>query len=798
MRSAVLDCPTGRGAQAIPPDPNASRCCFSRAGLFDGLAYNDEGRKLRMALSPGTRLGSYEIVSLIDAGGMGEVYRARDDRLGRDVAIKTISPRLGASAEAFARFEREGRATAALSHPNILTIYDVGREGEAAFLVTELLQGETLRARLSRSALTWREALEIAAAVTAGLAAAHGQGIIHRDLKPENVFLTADGRVKILDFGLARWVAAQSAEIGSGGPENTALTASGAIMGTTGYMSPEQLRGAQLDARSDVFSLGCVLYEMLAGQRPFRRATAAETVAAILDAPPLSLGGVPALPPGLEAVILRCLEKDPDARFRSASELAGALEAISLGAGSARPQSRAPSVAVLPFVNLSADPENEFFADGITEDVIAHLAKVRSLKVISRTSVMAFKKRESSLREIGAALGASTVVEGSVRRAGNRVRIVAQLIDTATDEHLWAETYDRDLDDIFAIQTDVALKIAAALRAELSPGERARIGRPPTADLEAYQLYLQGRHRFTEFTPEGFNKSITLFERVVARDPQFALAHVALALAYAHCGIDGVVGWEPALAYRHAKDAADRALALDDSLGEAHGVAGLLRFVSDFDWAGAERELRLAMTLAPGSSDVHGYFGWLCSAQGRFDEAIEAVRRAQELDPLAHRSDVASEFVRAGRYNEALVEAERIIRLEPGYPRGHSILGWAHLRLGDTAEGVVALERAAELSPGHTMFRAQLGQAYAMTGEPQKARAILADLQRLAGERYVSPYHFAYVHTGLGEHDAAIDWLERAYEQRAGAVYGIKGSFLFADLRGHPRFVALLRRMNLA
>jgi serine/threonine-protein kinase len=378
------------------------------------------------------------------------------------------------------------------------------------------------------------------------------------------------------------------------------------------------------------------------------------------------------------------------------------------------------------------------------------------------------------------------------------VRVSVQLLDAASGTHMWAETYDRDLDDIFEIQTDVALKIAASLRAELSPRERALIGRPPTADLEAYQLYLQGRHRFTQFTAEGFNQSIALFEQAVGRDPRFALAYVALALAYAHCGIDGVVGWEATVAYRRAKDAVARALALDDGLGEGHGAAGLLRFVSDFDWVGAERELRLAMTLSPGSADVYGYFGWLCSSLQRHDEAIEAVRRAQELDPLAHRSDVASELVRAGRYVEALEEAKRIIRLEPGYPRGHSILGWSHLRLGRTAEGVAALERAAELSPGHTMFRAQLGQAYAITGAPEKARALLADLHRMAADQYVSPYHFAYVYTGLGEHDAAIDWLEKAYEQRAGALYGIKGSFLFTDLRGHPRFVALLRKMNLA
>jgi eukaryotic-like serine/threonine-protein kinase len=752
-----------------------------------------------MALSPGTRLGSYRILSLIDAGGMGEVYRARDDRLGRNVAIKTIAPHRAADPDAFARFQREGRATAALAHPNILTIHDVGREGETAYLVAELLDGESLRARLSRFPLPWGEALEIAAAVAAGLAAAHAQGIVHRDLKPENVFLASDGRVKILDFGLARWTGGAAEETAVDAVPSTRLTVPGMIVGTTGYMSPEQIRGAAIDARSDIFALGCVLYEMLAGEPPFRRATAAETMAAVLDAPPSPLVGRGAsLPSGLERVVMRCLEKNPEARFGSATELAGALAGFSGAAGPGQGGTRPPSVAVLPFINLSADPENEFFADGITEDVIAHLAKVHSLKVISRTSAMVFKKRETSLREIGATLGAGTILEGSVRRAGNRVRIVAQLIEVATDEHRWAETYDRDLNDIFEIQTDVALKIAAALQAELSPGERSRIGRPPTADLQAYQLYLQGRHRFDQYTAEGLRESIALYDQAVARDPGFALAHVALAHAYTHLGVEGIPGWQPAAAFRLAKAAVARALAIDDGLGEAHGVAGLLRFVCDFDWAGAEQELRLAMALSPGSADVYDHFGWLCSSMLRFDEAIAAVRRARELDPLAHRSDVASELVRAGRYGEALEEATRLVQLDPGYARAQSVLGWAHLKLGHAAEGIAALERAAALTPGLTLFRAQLGQAYAVAGAPEKARAVLAELEQLARQQYVSPYHFAYVHTGLGEHDAAIDWLERAYEQRAGAVYGIKGSFLFAGLRGHPRFTALLRKMNLA
>ena len=749
-----------------------------------------------MRLDPGARLGSYEIVAPIGAGGMGEVYRARDVRLGRDVAVKTIASELAGDPGSLERFQREARAVATISHPNIVTIHDIGCEGGVWFLVTELLEGETLRARLARGRVAWRRSVEIGIAVAGALAGAHARGIVHRDVKPENVFLVTDGRVKILDFGLAVPAALLAGGGDTAAPTLPRPTQPGTLAGTVAYMSPEQIRGYPADAGSDLFSLGCVLHEMLSGAPAFAGATAGEVLAAILrDAPgPLDPDGA-VVPAALRRVVMRCLEKERERRFSSASELVAALRAILESPDRRGPG--APSVAVLPFLDLSADPDNDLFADGVTEDVIAHLAKVRSLKVISRTSVMPFKGRGKSLREIGATLGADTVVEGSVRRVGDRVRIVAQLVDAATDEHLWAETYDRVLDDVFAIQTDVALNIAAALQAELSPGERARIARPPAADLEAYRLYVQGRYCFTRYTREGFLQSIAYFEQAVGKDPAFALAYAAAAHAYVHLSIDGVVGRDPAESLSRARAALERALALDDGLGEAHGVAGLLRFIADFDWAGAEEELRLALELSPGDADAHDAFGWLCSSLGRCDEALAAVRRARELDPMAHRSDVGSELMRAGRYESALEEAERLLEFDPSFPRGHSLMGWAQIKLGRPEEGIAALERAAELSPDATLFRAQLGQAYAMTGAPEKARTILAGLRTLAAESYVSPYHFAYVHAGLGEHEEAIDWLERAFEQRAGAIYGIKGSFLFKDLRDHPRFVALLRRMNL-
>jgi adenylate cyclase len=418
--------------------------------------------------------------------------------------------------------------------------------------------------------------------------------------------------------------------------------------------------------------------------------------------------------------------------------------------------------------------------------------------VISRTSVMTFKKREQSLREIGATLDVATLLEGSVRRAGSRVRIVAQLIDAETDRHLWAETYDRDLTDIFAIQTDVALQIAAALEAELTSEERSRIRTEPTDDVEAYQLHLLGRHCIVRWTQEGVDQGLKYLEQAVARDPDYALAYATIAQAYTDVGL-GVAGSLPAgEAFQRAKAAAARALELDPGLAEAHAALGHLRFACDYDWPGAEAELKRAIELNPNSGNAYDFYGLMLSALERYDEAIEMQRRAHELDPLAHRMDVATTLLRAGRYDEALYAVSRVLEVEPYLALAHATLGWVHLLQGKSDQGIAALKRAGSLSPESTLYLAQLGQAFAMVGQTDEAREVLRRLHELSSRRYVSPYHMAYVYTGLGEQDRAMDWLERAYEERAGAIFGVKGSFLFISLRSNPRFKTLLRKMNLA
>jgi serine/threonine-protein kinase len=722
----------------------------------------------------------YRIERELGRGGMATVYLADDLKHRRKVAIKVLREDL-AAAIGRERFLREIEIAARLTHPHILPLHDSGAAGEHLYYITPYIAGGSLRARLEREKqLPLEDALRIAREIASALGHAHREGLVHRDIKPENVLLS-EGIVLVADFGIARVVSVTGAD---------RLTTANTAIGTPRYMAPEQVMGSgDVDGRADLYALGCVLYEMLAGQPPFtgpdeglahqHLSVAARAVAELR----------PTVPNAVSAAISKVLAKAKADRFASATAFA---EAVSERAAEA-PAPR--SVAVLPFLNLSSNPENEYFADGITEDVIAQLSKVRTLKVISRTSVMPFKKREQSLREIGARLEVATVLEGSVRRVGDRVRIVAQLIDAASDQHLWADTYDRELTDIFAIQTDVALQIAAALKAELSPKERARIHREPTSDVQAYELYLRGRYCFVKFTWEEMHRSIEYFESAIERDPEFALAYVGMAMAYTELGETGAMIHEQAKA--KAMTAAAKAVALDPELGAAHCALAYARLVFEFDWAGAEKGFKRALELSPGDADTYDLYGRFCAGLERFDEAIALQGRARELDPITHRADVATAFLRAARHEEATQAATRAVKLDPHDPRTHATLGWALFKQGHTSEGIAQLERAVSLSPGETLWLGQLGQAYALAGMTEKAREILRQLEDPARPTPASSYHLAYVYTGLGEADRAMDCLERAFEERIGALYGLKGSFLFAPLRHHPRFIALLKKMNL-
>jgi len=739
----------------------------------------------RIPLLNTTLAGRYTLERELGSGGMAVVYLAHDRKHDRKVAVKVLRPELS-SLIGPDRFVHEIQVAARLNHPGILSVYDSGESDAHLFYVMPYVEGESLREKLDREGqLPMGEALSIVGDVASALEHAHARGVIHRDLKPDNILLY-QGVPMLMDFGIA--LAASAAA-------DTRLTHTGLLVGTPQYMSPEQAAGErELDARSDQYSLACILYEMLAGQAPHSGHTAQALIASRLTEPVPDMqrlrGRATA---NVERTLTRAFSANPADRFASVTEFLEALTAPAAAPPTAR------SVAVLPFLNLSADPANEYFADGITEDVIAQLAQIGELKVISRTSVMPFKERQQGAGEIAAQLNVATLLDGSVRHAGGRVRIVAHLIDAATDRHLWSETYDRELSDIFAIQTDVALQIAGALEAELSPREKTRVLRKPTDDVEAYQLYLRGRYGLLQVTQEGFEDAKWHLEQAITRDPGYAMAYAMLALAYAEAGAGATGGvLEPAEAYERAREAATKAVELDPDLAEAHTMLGLVKFSYDFDFSGAEREFKRALEINPGSADTMDIYGRMLAGLERYEEALEVQERAHELDPLEHRLDRVTTLLRAGRYDEALEPARRIVENEPGFAHGRATLGWTYLFLGQPEEGLAALRKAVSLSPTNTMFQAQLGQALAMTGDVGKARKVLRKMERLAKRRYVSPYHLAYVYTGLGEHDTAMDCLEKAYEERGGGMYGIKGSFLFRDLLHHPRFQALIRNFNLA
>ena len=722
----------------------------------------------------------YDIQREIGAGGSAWVYLARDLRHGRDVAIKVLRPAL-AEALGIQRFLNEIRITAGLQHPHILTLLDSGEADGLLFYVLPYVEGESLRDRLDREGqLEVAEALRLIEQVASALASAHRRGVLHRDIKPGNILLQ-EGDAMLADFGIAL----------ATDHDRTRITEVGTWLGTPEYMSLEQATAERaLDERSDLYSLAAVLYEMLAGEPPYTAPTPHALIAKrMVDPVPRIRRVRPAVPVAVEAALLKALARDAADRHPSVTAF---VEALRAPEPSVRQQE---TVAVLPFRTVGGDADNDVFADGITEDVIAHLAKLQGLRVISRASVMRFRDRSVGLAAIAAELDATTVLDGSVRRSGDRVRIVTQLVDPVTGRGLWSETYDRQLTDIFAIQSEVAVSIATTLRTTLSPAEHGRLQREPTKDLTAYSYYVTGRHLLIEFSNETMRRAIESFEKAVARDPDYAEAHAGIAYAWLELGETGAE--PPEIAYGHARSAAERALERDPELAAAHCFLGYLRVVTAFDWAGAEAGLRRAIELQPGFADAYDLYGRLCGAMRRFDEAIANSERAQLLDPLAHRNDLATQYMRAGRDEEALAVIKRWADTEFGGPRTFATLGWALWRLGRREEGLAELDRAARASGNHPQWLAQHGQMLALSGEAARARAIPEGLRARSATEFVSPYHLAYLHTGLGERDEAIALLSDVIDQRSGSAYGIDGSFLFASLRDHPGYAELRRKLKL-
>ena len=796
-----------------------------------------------MALNPGACLGPYEIVASIGAGGMGEVYRARDTRLERTVAVKVLPDVLAGDRDALARFEREAKAVAALSHPNILAIHDVGRHEGITYAVMELLEGETLREKLAEGATAVRKAVDFAVQIAHGLAAAHEKGIVHRDLKPENVFITRDGRVKILDFGLAKLSSPETASSSiTDAPTQVEATEPGTVLGTVGYMSPEQVRGLPSDRRSDIFALGAVLYEMVTGRRAFRSGSKMETLSAILrDDPPGFSAVKPDAPPALERVVLRCVEKNPEQRFQSARDVAYALEEtlttsaarsagaeplsrprpafrpIALGVAAAaalagvfalnvggirqrimqRTSSKSiRSLAVLPLENLSRDPQQEYFADGMTEALITRLARIRALRVISRTSVMRYKGTRKTVPEIGRALDVDVIVEGSVLRAGDKVRITAQLIDASTDSHIWADDYEREVRDVLTLQSEIARAVADRVRAQITPQEEAGFRRTAAVDPEALEAYLKGRFQWNERTREGAEKALEHFQQAINREPGWALGYAGLADSY--MVFYSYQFMDPDEGMRRAKAAALKALKLDDSLGEAHASLGVIH-LDAFDWEAAEREFRRALELNPSYASAHQFYGEYLADRGRIEEAIQELETAEKLDPfsLIILSQLGRTLYVARQYDRAIERLRAALAEKPDFTVANTFLARAYLQKGKFEEAIAPLERNAK-SSGTGESLGSLGHAYGMAGRRTAALQILERLNALSKTAYVSPFAVALVYTGLGERDRAFEWLDRAVTQHSFGVGGMKSDPIFDPLRPDPRFAQLLRRIGLA
>jgi TolB-like protein/tetratricopeptide (TPR) repeat protein len=717
------------------------------------------------AVAPGRRLGPYAILSALGAGAMGEVWRARDTRLDRDVALKVLPPELGATLRA--HFEREARAVAALSHPNILALYDVGREGRVAYVVTELLEGETLRERLARGALGASQAIAFATAIARALAAAHAKGIVHRDLKPENVFLTSDGHVKLLDFGIAS------------GPAEDAV-----VGGTPGYMAPEQACGSPPDPRADLFALGCVLYEMLAGRRAFQRATLPETLDAVAWAPPPPLSGVA---PAVERIVRRCLEKEPAKRFASARDVEQAIE-------DALASTSRLMLAVLPFESIGSDPEQERFAEGMTEEMITVLGRAgpHRLGVIARTSAMQFKGRREPVDAIGRALGVDHVVEGSVRRQGDRVRIAATLVQVSDQAQLWSDSFDGTLTDILALQADVARRIAGALSVELQPRFR---GRRPTTDPRAYDAYLAGRACFYRASEQGWRAALDFYREAVALDPSFALAHAAIASGSTVWALWGTT--PPSEACATASAAVARAQEREPDLPEVHATLALVRTFFEWDWPRAEEEFRRAIALNPSDGEVYHWYAHYLLFQGRPEEALDALADARRFDPLStfHRECLAGHYVATGDLGRAEPWLRDVLQQRPGSPLALHFQGWLHERRGRIDDAVASWEAAARASDIPNLV-ATVGYGYARAGRVSDARAISDELERRAARGYVAAQDRAKVFAGLGERDTAFEWLEEAFRRHEAWLAALPLEPGFDTLRGDRRFAALLGRIG--
>jgi serine/threonine-protein kinase len=797
-------------------------------------------------VGPGTQIDQFRVDNELGRGGAGVVYLAHDTKLDRKVAIKSIPPDLTDNSKARSRFKREAKLLASLNHPNIATIFDILEQDEGTgYLILEYIAGDTLRERLGHGPINIREALAIAEQIAEALTVAHEHGIIHRDLKPANVKITPEHKVKVLDFGIAKWTAEKEVA------QQTTLTEPGRIIGTPAYMSPEQARSTPVDHRSDIWSFGCVLYEMLTGELPFKGETLSDTVAGILEHEPDWERLPQATPTNIRVLLRRCLEKDPhrrlqhmgDARLEISETITGSVSSWTGPTGSdhkvlpplrqvliwslfaavailacvglallyQRPwadqpqvasptttveEQSQPSIAVLPFVNMSADPNQEYFCDGMAEELINALSQIEDLRVIARTSAFSFKGKDVTVHDIGSQLNVATILEGSVRRAEDRLRITAQLVDTTDGHHLWSQRYDRDMGDVFAIQDEITSAIVDRLKPKLLGRERAKLTKRRTVDLEVYNSYLQGLFFCNKRTEADLKKAIKHFQDAIQKDPNYAPAYAGLALSYSFLPIYSPL--PPREVIPKAREMALKALEIDETLAEAHASLGHIKAWYEWDWAGADKHFKLAIESNPRYASAHKWHAETLMYRARFDEAIKEIEQALELDPVSVviNRDLGTVYYFSGQFDRAIDVSKKTIEMDPSIPHARLTLGLAYLAKSMYEDALKEYQEERELS-GHAWAELGIGHVYAKMGKPEETRSVLDKLFERSETEYVSLLILACFHFVLGEDDKGFKLLNKAYEEHDPRLHYLKVGSEFDNVRSDPRCIELLKKMNL-
>jgi serine/threonine protein kinase/tetratricopeptide (TPR) repeat protein len=787
-----------------------------------------------LTVTIGQTLGHYRILEKIGAGGMGTVYRAHDERLDRDVALKVLPPSGLGNDAARRLFRKEALALSRLNHPNIASVYDFDFDAGVDFLVMELVTGVTVASKLSGGALSEEEVLQFGQQIALALEHAHGYGVVHRDLKPGNLVIRSDGQLKVVDFGLAKLLT-----IDESAPTET-LTVTHRLAGTVPYMAPEQLRGKRPDCRSDIYSAGTVLYEMATGQRPFRGRVLTAISEAILHSNPVSPRQLsPGISSALESVILKCLQKEPASRYQTARELSVDLQrlrtanaeisasrtpdkvrahrvpivwlmaillatvaifffAVRAWQGRARAASQIPgirSLVVLPLENLSHDPEQDYFADGMTDELTTELAHISALRVVSRTSAMHYKRTTKTLPQIARELHVDGVIEGSVLRSDGSVRINTQLVQAQADKQLWAHSYQRELKDVLQLQGALAHDIAEQIKINVTPQEQLRLAAARTVDPGSHEAYLKGLYRWNKGTEENYRDARNDFEEAIALDPNYAPAYAGLADYF--WATDEL---PPRSAMPQASENVLKALALDDGLADAHKTLAIIKFYGDWDWVAAEKEFQRSLALNPSYAEGHRMYSLYLSALGRAEDAIGEIQIAQRLDPLSLTTSVTVGWISyyARQYDRAMQQCRSVLELDPNWSSAHECLGDIYTVKGNFPQAIAECRQAATGSGDDPVRLAGLGRIYALAGKEADARKILAQLNKASKTEYIAPYFFAIIEGALGEKDQAFAWLEKGFNGRDPYLARMRVDVAMDPLRSDARFKILLRRIGLA